>query len=141
MGYQSLSLNLSLPFHFLFSLVFLTFTAGAWYLALFTGDVSFSEFLTNTNQQHSDPKLLIIIIGKDDTLLSWRDHLYLYFGTQSLVEALIPFQTRELPLSGLEWSFVVDSDDTNGTGGGDGSIEKTGLLLESSSDEEDDLIS
>ncbi len=97
---QTFLLDMSFLFHFSFSLLLLTLTASQWYLTLFIG-LTLHEFMTIESPASSPLTHLL-------STFTWRDLLYMTFGTTSLLDALIPFSHRELPLSGLEWAYVMD---------------------------------
>jgi hypothetical protein len=44
---------------------------------------------------------------KDFTLNTWRDNVYLVFGTRSLIKAIFLPSVKKLPLSGLEWTKLA----------------------------------
>lgn len=37
---------------------------------------------------------------------SWRENIYIIFGTKSILKALVFPGNRQLPLRGLEWSLI-----------------------------------
>ena len=45
-------------------------------------------------------------------LQSWRENLYLRFGTINLLTILLPFIDKSPSITGLEWAFVGIGDDT-----------------------------
>jgi hypothetical protein len=73
-------------------------TTGQWYLTLVLGQ-STTEFFED-QQQVSEASF---------KQLPWRENLFLVFGTFSLLEALMPINKDcQLPLTGLEWTFLKD---------------------------------
>ncbi len=43
-------------------------------------------------------------------LPSWKENLYVIFGTTNIIEMMLPIN-RDLPLNGLEWTFMNLGDD------------------------------
>ena len=99
---------MSLLFHFSVSLLILIMTASQWYLSLFIG-FTLNEFMTTDINQAPLAQLL--------SKFTWRDFLYMTFGTTSFIDALIPFNQYDLPLTGLEWAYILDNIDCNGSAG------------------------
>lgn len=44
---------------------------------------------------------------------SWRENIYVIFGTWNVFAALLVPMERTLPLRGLEWSFISSQHDKN----------------------------
>lgn len=95
-------LKIALGQNFAISIVLMIFSVWSWYLALKGQTViEFMEKRECNGDVYSFE------------LPTWRENLYVMFGTMNLIEMILPLQ-RELPLQGLEWTYMFygTADDT-----------------------------
>lgn len=88
--------------NFALSIIMLIFSIWNWYLAMLGQSVI--EFMSNRDQSNEITTY---------ELPSWKENLFVVFGTINYIEMILPVH-RELPLNGLEWTFMnIGSDGDN----------------------------
>jgi hypothetical protein len=61
------------------------------------------QYLENVMQQHHDQLSEFVRMYKID---SWKENMFIIFGSSNLAAAVFIPLERPLPLRGLEWSFM-----------------------------------
>jgi hypothetical protein len=59
------------------------------------------EFFTNLSKHKLDSPI------RDFSFSSWRDNVYIVFGTRSLLKAVCCCSVKRIRLSGLEWTKLA----------------------------------
>jgi len=77
------------------TLLLLFFNGWNW-LLIIKGNTTIEYWMLKTGISHS--------IIKDFGFESWKENLFVVFGTRSLFEAIMLPSIKRLPLSGLEWT-------------------------------------
>ncbi|CDW81625.1 UNKNOWN [Stylonychia lemnae] len=96
---ENLLYQIVLMKNFVLSIIMLIFSIWNWYLAC--KGQSVIEFMSNRDQSEEITTY---------ELPSWRENLFVIFGTSNITEMILPIH-RDLPLSGLEWTFMNYGND------------------------------
>jgi hypothetical protein len=87
------------------SVFIIPWTIWNWHLALrgSTALENSKQVFKEKNEEELDERFKFIQIYR---ITSMRENLFIIFGTQSFITALLLPAERNLPLRGLEWSFM-----------------------------------
>ena len=91
--------NIILMKNFALSIIMIIFSIWNWHLAL--KGQSVIEFMSDRDQSNEITTY---------ELQSWRENLFVTFGTTNYIEMILPV-SKELPLNGLEWTFMNYGND------------------------------
>jgi len=84
--------------------IVLSFFFNAWNWVLVLKGATTIEFFTILSGVKSNHPI------QNYSLSTWRDNVFMVFGTRSLLKAIFAVNFRKLPYSGLEWTRLVFAD-------------------------------